>query len=346
MARIPTIVVPGQYNAKTLPLGRPDIAAVNYGVTPRNVSARLEKLWAHRGEKEGGSKVLFDKIAQWASPAAIKARGGNPADKQWQLWQQYLDTGKIAPAMHSKLAVTALGLGLSEAARNQQHKHPFLKSVLGQILTIGAEITAAVVGGPWAAAAVGAGVGYVKDHSLLGTVIGGVQGYGVGKFVGTLGAEWSAAGGFQELAANPGVFVKTLGYNVAGDVVSNFGPGALVGVASAGVGAFVGPRVAGGSKAPAGGGKAISPDDYVNSLDPSGDGKPGTVKTQTPAQAARATISSNTEQQRSARRMSLLAVGAHTGAGDPRRLTNFSPKAAPVRTASGRVPIPMTRAAA
>lgn len=351
MARIPTIVVPGSYNAKTLPLGRPDIAAVNYGVTTRNVRRKLEKLWADRTTVDGGSKTLFDKIAKWASPEEIRRRGGNPNDAQWRMWGDYVRTGKVAEGLRPQLAVTALGLGYSEAARHQQHKKGFLDSFVGKLVTLAATAATAWVGGPWASAALGGALGYVKDHSLLGALTGAIQGYGVGKVTawvqgGGIGALFAPANG-AGIAATGGNAVTNFLTNVGTQVAGSVGPGTLLGGAAAVAGVAAGRpgrAGAGGGRGTLGSGPAVSPQDVIDAA-----GRDIEVERERVTRpAVRAVVTAEQQQARASRRMSLLAVGAHTGAGDPRRLSNFSPRARPVTTPSGRAPaaIPLPRAAA
>jgi len=349
-ARIPTIVVPGTYNAKTLPLGRPDVAAVNYGVTTRNVSRRLEKLWAHRAEKAGGSKQIFDKIAKWASPEEIRRRGGNPADRQWQLWGEYLRTGKIDSGLRPQLQVTALGLGLSETARHQQHKKGFLDTFVGKLVSIGAMAATAWVGGPWAAAAVGGGLGWVKDHSLLGVATGALQGYSIGQ-----ATMWAQNGGFSSLfnpangagitATGGGTGLANFLTNVGTQIGGNIGAGTLLGgaITAAGLvaGGGRGGGRTGGGRGLLGNGPAVSPQDVIDAAGNDIDKQRDAVTRPVVQQRA----SAETLEARSARRMSLLATGAHTGAGDPRRVSNFKPKARPIDTPSGRIAIPVARAA-
>ena len=101
------------YNAKTLPFDRPGAGAFNYGVNNQNVARKLERIWADRGTEDGGSRAIFNKISNWASPEQVTARGGNPNDTQWRLWQNYIRTGKIDPNLRPSLAVRGLDYGLS-----------------------------------------------------------------------------------------------------------------------------------------------------------------------------------------------------------------------------------------
>lgn len=350
-ARIPTIVVPGTYNAKTLPLGRPDVAAVNYGVTTRNVSRKLERLWADRTTVDGGSKTLFDKIAKWASPEEVRRRGGNPNDRQWQLWGEYIRTGKVDPGLRPQLQVTALGLGYSEAARHQQHKKGFLDTFVGKLVSMGAMAATAWVGGPWAAAALGGGLGWVKDKSLLGVATGALEGYTIGKAV-----MWGKGGGFSSLfnpangagitATGGGTGLANFLTNVGTQIGANVGAGTLLGGAVTAAGAVVGAGGRGGGRMGGGrpllgNGPAVSPQDVIDAAGNDIDQQREAITK--PIAGRRATA--DTLEARSSRRMSLLATGAHTGAGDPRRISSFKPKARPIDTPSGRIAIPVLRAA-
>lgn len=212
-----------QYNAQTLPYKSAGAGAINYGVTANNWIPRLEKLWGQRTNPAGGSKTFYDKIYNWASPAAITARGGNPNDAQWQYFQDYFRTGKINPAMRPRLGATALDLGYRENARQQQTKETFFDTAFGKILKFGAPIAAGMflpglipgLTAGWAGAGAGALMGGLDD-GWSGAALGGLTGYGSGSLGGTLGAEFGAAGGWSELVNNPGVFGRTFTSNLGG----------------------------------------------------------------------------------------------------------------------------------
>ena len=208
---------PGTFNAKTLPLARPDIAAANYGVTYENAPAKLEKLWAHRDEKAGGSREIYEKLVKHASPEAILKRGGDPNSVQWKYFREYLDTGKVNPNMKPQLAHDMLGVGLSETARHQQHKPKnfFTQYLMDPLVEIG--LGAIPVIGPGLAMTYGGIKGGV-DNGVLGGLMGLASAYPTGKFGSTLGREFTAAGGLSELLNNPAYFAKTFGSNLAGDV--------------------------------------------------------------------------------------------------------------------------------
>lgn len=201
---------PGTFNAKTLPLARPDIAAANYGVTYENAPAKLEKLWAHRDEKAGGSREIYEKLVKHASPEAILKRGGDPNSVQWKYFREYLDTGKVNPNMKPQLAHDMLGVGLSETARHQQHKpknfftqylmDPLIEAGLGAIPGIG----------PGLAIAYGGIKGGVEGGPL-GALTGIASGYGAGNFGSGLGSAVSSTGGIGSALTHPGAFLHNLG---------------------------------------------------------------------------------------------------------------------------------------
>lgn len=187
------------YNAKNLPLGgRWDIAATNYGITPQNAISKFRKIYDTRTVVDGGSKTIYDKMTQWASPEAIAARGGNPNDTQWSLFRNALQTGNIDSRLNPDLIYKGLGLGLSETARAQQHKKTFMDSWLGKALMIGAPIAGgaflpALVPGltaGWAGAGVGATIGGLQG-GVKGALLGGLGGYGAGTLGGNLANSFS-----------------------------------------------------------------------------------------------------------------------------------------------------------
>lgn len=231
-----------QYNAKTLPLGDPYIAASNYGVDFSNAHKKLDKLWDHRTEKDGGSKQIFDKLVQWASPEKIKARGGDPKDAQWQYWQDYFKTGKVNPNMRADTALRGLGVGLSETARAQQHKKISLfEKIAGPLLTIAASSIPVI--GPYAGAAVGAYVGQRHGGGVLGGTLGAIGGYtggvNIAKAGGISGIYNSAKNGISNFLS-PGGFSNPSALGLTGaNLGLNFGsaPGAFTAAPVAGYGA-------------------------------------------------------------------------------------------------------------
>lgn len=198
------------YNAKTLPFDRPGAGAFNYGVNQGNVGKKLEKIWLDRATVDGGSKAIFDKISSWASPAQVSARGGNPNDTQWKLWQNYIRTGKVDPGLRTNLAVRGLDLGLRETARAQQNKMGFFDSpfgkILGGALTVGAGF---LPGGQFLAPIVGAGWGGATD-GWKGALLGGLSGYGAGQIANRLGNAATATGGWGSALSNPGNFLDNV----------------------------------------------------------------------------------------------------------------------------------------
>lgn len=326
MAAFP-VVVKNQYNSKTLPLGQTgDAVADNYGITARNAVAKLEKLWPHRAEKAGGSKTLFDKISKTIDQNLAK----NPNHPQWLAFKQWRDTGKVPATLRTDLAKRALGIGYSEAARAQQHKKGFLDSFLGQLLVMGAEVAVGAWAGPWAAAAVGGGFGYVKDHSILGVIKGGIQGYAAGQI-----GEWGAAG-WNEAATNAGLIEKGIsaGGAIARGLAGSFGAGSLLNVAATGALAIAAANAAKPAKpgAPA---KPVTTNDLATA------GGKSLVDEQAAQQRKDDRIQgvANIAEARMARRQSLLAVGAHTGAGDPRRIGTMPKARGVIATPSGRSPV-------
>lgn len=250
-----------QYNANNLPYDQAGAGAINYGVTANNWIPRLENLWTQRTNNAGGSRSFYNKIYNWASPAAITARGGNPNDTQWKYWQDYFRTGQINPAMRPRLGLQALDLGYRENARRQQTKEGFFDSVLGKIIQFGAPIAAGAflpglipgLTAGWAGAGAGALMGGLSgrfDSALLG----GLGGYAGGSFGGALGNAAGATGGWASSFANPGNFFHNLWNGGPFAITSGSQiPGSIASGASAGN--WFGNALGGGaSSAGAGGG--------------------------------------------------------------------------------------------
>lgn len=233
------------YNAKNLPLGDPYTAASNYGVTFDNAASKFEKIWENRTNKAGGSKQIFDKFTQWASPEKIKERGGNPNDTQWQLINQAIKTGKVDPRIKPETLLRGLGTGLSETARAQQHKKTFLDTGFGKILgTLGTIATAAIpVVGPYAAAGLGGYLGQRNGGGLLGGLLGAAGGYMGGKSIinagGVSGIYNSAKTGLQGLLGGGGFSNPAALGITGGNLGLNFAsaPGAFAAAPVAGYGA-------------------------------------------------------------------------------------------------------------
>lgn len=175
------------YNAKNLPLGDPEIAAQNYGVTNDNVDEWWGKIWNNRTNKAGGSRQIYNKVADWASPKKIRARGGDPNDTQWQLVNEAIRTGKVDPRLKPEVLRRGAGVGLSETARHQQHKKSFLDTWLGKALTLGGQAALSFVPGvgPYLSAGFGGITGAMNGGGPLGFATGALGGYGVGS-----GTQW------------------------------------------------------------------------------------------------------------------------------------------------------------
>lgn len=260
------------FNAKTLPLGQdPLLAASNYGVTTDNAVRYFQRIYADRTTEDGGSEKIYNKLVQWSSPEAIRARGGDPNDTQWRLLRKAVTTGKVDPNLKPSLLQRGLGLGLTETARSQQHKNISLfEQIMGPVLTIAA--SAIPVIGPYAGAAVGGYVGSRHGGGPLGTLLGMAGGYMGGKSImnagGVSGIYNSAktglgnlfsSGGFSNPAAlginganvglnfasAPGAFpaaqaAATQGAAALGNmgIGLNFASGALPGVAASNLGSI------------------------------------------------------------------------------------------------------------
>ncbi len=257
------------FNAKTLPLGQdPLVAAANYDVTTNNAVSKFQKIYADRRTVDGGSKAIYDKLVQWSSPEAIKARGGNPNDTQWSLLRKAVTTGKVDPNLKPELLQRGLGLGLTETARAQQHKpQSFLSKFGGSLLTAGLAFIPVV--GPYAAAAAGGYFG--SKNGPLGAILGAAGGYLGGKSIlnagGASGIYNSAreglgsllsSGGFSNPAAlginggNLGLGLSSGSFGAApvagygasslgltgGNLGLNFASGALPGVAASNLGSI------------------------------------------------------------------------------------------------------------
>ena len=135
----------------------------------------------------------------------------------------YMKTQRIN--LNHDLIYKALGLGLSETARAQQHKQSFFDSPFGMILKFGAPLAAGAflpglvpgLTAGWAGAGTGALVGGLSD-GLKGALLGGLGGYGAGSLGGALSDAAGATGGWASSFSHPGDFVHNLW---------NGGPGAI-----------------------------------------------------------------------------------------------------------------------
>lgn len=318
--------IPRPVNAKTIAFDKPGAGLMGYGITPENIGPKLLKLYGKRTDEAGGSKGVWDAMVK--NTGKSLARSNSPVTREFKA---FLDTGKYPDkpsAAFLRFAGGSLDYGLREVGRAQQHKKGFLDTFLGRIVTLGAEVAAAWVGGPWAAAAIGGGLGYVKDHDLFGALMGGIEGYGVGSLT-----TWAKGGGFTNLLkpANGAGITATGGGTGLSNVLTNIGTGA---VSALSPGSLVGPAVslAGAGAAAVAVGKIprTTTGKGSTSLPPVVDAAPktGPIRDKT--------MRAQVGDIRIARKQSLLAAGAHTGAGDPRQLTNLAPTARggviPIRT--------------
>lgn len=232
------------YNAKNLPLGRPDIAAQNYGVDRDNVFEKFGKIWNDRTTEDGGSKQIYDKLVQWSSPEAIVERDprADPNGLQWTLIREALNTGKLDPRINPDTLLRGMGTGLSETARFQQHKpQSLLGKIAGPLVTLG---LAAIPGvGPYLAAGAGGYFGQKNGGGVLGGLLGAAGGYLGGQSIANAGGVsgiYSSAknslgslfgsGGFSNPSAL-GLSGSNLGLNFAS------APGAFTAAPVAGYGA-------------------------------------------------------------------------------------------------------------
>ena len=216
------------YNAMNLPLGDPDIAARNYGVSANNAATQFGRIWNDRATEDGGSKQIYDKMTQWASPEQILARGGNPNDSQWVMMRDALKTGEVDPRLNQNTLTKGMGVGLSETARATQHKSNFLDSTFGKILhAIGTVALGAIpVVGPYAAALAG-GINAASRTrpSGLGIAGGVIGGYAGGQTGANIAGGIQAAGGIGPYVSQIGERAgNALGFGSSGGF-SN--PGAL-----------------------------------------------------------------------------------------------------------------------
>lgn len=204
-------------NAKTLPFDQPGAGNAGYGVDVTNVYTVIDKLRAHKGEKAGGSKQLWDNLSRWTSTPQVAHLNTD----QQRLFDQFIQTGKRDPALKDRTVLLAVDWALRDVARGQQHKQGFLDSFLGKLVTVALEVGATVVtGNPAAGAAVGAAIGGVKG-GLKGAIFGGIEGYGVGS-----ATNWVANGGLTALTQPVGGGINASGatvvdkaVNVAGNLV-------------------------------------------------------------------------------------------------------------------------------
>lgn len=188
-------VSPNTYNAKTLPYSTPGIGAANYGINLGNVMSSFEKLYGERSQKKGGSKAIYDAASKYAgnqgySDVADALRTGNFAD--------------VDPTR----ALDVYDFGLRETTRAQQNKGGgFLDSLTGILKSVAPAVAGslllpgigsalgATISAPVGGAVGGALAGGIQD-GWKGAALGGLQGYGVGKFT-------DAASGWMSRLATP-----------------------------------------------------------------------------------------------------------------------------------------------
>lgn len=341
-------------NAKNIAFDRPGAGLEGYNITPQNIGAHYAKDFAARNTHEGGGQQLWEAI----SKNSARSLARSPNSLIGKQFAQFVEDGKWpdkpSPAF-LRAAAVHLDYGYREIGRYQQHKQGFLDSFLGQLLTTVAEVAAGFIPvvGPYVSLAIGAATGYVKTHSVLGTVGGAISGYSagsLGQFIGQggIGQAWGAlttpANGAGVTAVGGGTGIA----NAATNVLTNAGGRGAIGAAASAIGTGV-TAFAGGqaiSKIPRLTSGPIPAPILTTADKETPENQAERIKTEAATKAAKAAVMDN----RSARRSSWLAAGAHTGAGDPRNLGQQSPQArsgaTPIatRTPSGRAPvIPLVR---
>lgn len=213
----------GAVNAKNIEFDRPGAGIEGYGITPRNLNAKLVKLYGARSEKEGGSKAIWDAMVKNTG----KSLARSPDSATSKQFDAFLKTGKLPAkptAGFQKYAAESLDYGLRETGRQQQHKPTsFLSGFLTTVLPeIGLGLIPGV--GPALAAAYGGIKGGVED-GIFGAITGAAGGYGAGSFGAGLGSAGSAAGGVKGFIDNPVQWASNLGRNAvdaAGNVIGDF----------------------------------------------------------------------------------------------------------------------------
>lgn len=225
-------------NAKNVPFDQPGYGLALGGVTAGNLYAKYDKLRAHKTEKEGGSKQLWDNLSRFTTTK--NAANLNP--EQAKLFNQYIKTGKRPDGLTDQTTMAAMDWGLREAGRFQQHKPiSLLEKIGGPLLTIAA--SAIPVIGPYAGAAVGGYMGSRHGGGLLGAGLGALGGYMGGRAIANAGGVTGIANnvktGFNNLF-NSGGFSNPSALGLSGSNLGlNFAsaPGAFGAVAPAGYGA-------------------------------------------------------------------------------------------------------------
>lgn len=201
-------------SAKDIRFDMPGSVAAFYEWTGAQAKANLSKLYTERNQKAGGSAYIFGAVAKHAA-------NNYAGNAEWDKLRAAVASGDFSKVSDS-VALQALDFGFREQGRQQQHKSGFLNSVLGKVITLGAEVVATfATGNPWVGAAVGAGIGGVKD-GWKGAALGAVEGYGVGK-----ATQWVANGGLSN------TWASVTGGGNPSSVAANAVPGARTGINSA-----------------------------------------------------------------------------------------------------------------
>jgi hypothetical protein len=201
-------------NAKNLAFDQPGAGLQLTGTDERNISAKLNKLYAHRDEKAGGSAELW--AAMQKNNAKTLAR--TPDSQAAKEFQSYLKTGKL-PANSPgflNLAAQQLDYGVRENSRAQQHKPvSLLEKIASPLLTIAASAI-----NPLAGAAVGGFMGSRHGGGILGAGLGALGGYFGGKSIadagGVSGIYNSAKNGISNLLPGSGGFSNPAGLGLTG----------------------------------------------------------------------------------------------------------------------------------
>ena len=210
----------GAVNAKNIEFDRPGAGIEGYGITPKNLSAKLVKLYGARTEKAGGSKAIWDAMVK----NTAKSLARSPDSATSKQFDTFLKTGKL-PAKPTpgfqKYAAESLDYGLRETGRAQQHKPTNFLS--GFLTTVLPEIALGMVPGigPGLAAAYGGIKGGVED-GFMGAITGAAGGYGAGSLGAGIGSAGSAAGGIEGFVDNPLQWASNMGGQAVNGVKGAF----------------------------------------------------------------------------------------------------------------------------
>ena len=327
------MAVPTFTTAKNIDFARPGAGLEGYDITPQNIGAKYVKLFAARGNQAGGSAQMWAAIQKNSDRSVARA----PTSVAAAQFAQFRKDGKWPTAPSPQFlrdAAVHLDYAFRETGRSAQHKQGFLDSFLGQLVVLVAEIAAGVVTmGAAVPAMIGAGIGFIRTHSLTGAIMGGISGYAAGSlgaFVGAggIGASWAAL-----TAPSNGAGITALG---GGTGTANFLTNAALGVGAplghaALTAASIGFGLAQGGKpkTPGVGGPGSFGSSSSIQL-PNSQQQPKIDAQAIRTKAQTMTSISAVPESRVARRDSWVAEGAHTGAGDPRNLGLRSPQAVAV----------------